>query len=135
MASKGEFPVPPPPAPPPGSHRRINTLGKGCDRHGPTVPAYYKPVVAFTREHLLGDEHGDVHEALIASETDKPKLGDGVNIVVEPRGAVGELRVVWVGPPFYAPGTRWAETRYCLHVLKQGASTTIAVDESWSMIR
>ena len=49
--------------------------------------------------------------------------------------ACEEAGLVWVGPPFYAPGTRWAETGYCLHVLRQGVSTTIAVEETWSWIR
>lgn len=92
-------------------------------------------MVAFAREQLLDDEHGDVHEFFVTADTDKPTLRDGVNIIVEPRGTAGELRVVRVGPPFYAPGTRWAETGYCLHVLQQAESTTIAVEEVWRMIK
>ncbi len=99
MANKDELEVPSPPSPPPGHARRMNTLGNSCPKSGPSVRAYYKPVVAFAREHFLGDEHGEVHESLIVADTDKPRLGDGVNIVVEPRGAIGELRVVRVGPP------------------------------------
>lgn len=99
------------------------------------MKAYYQPVVAFAREHLLDDEHGEVHESLLVAETDNPRLGDGVNIVVEPRGAIGALRVVWVGPPSYAPGKQWAETSYCLHVLQHGTGTTIAVEQTSSMIK
>jgi hypothetical protein len=115
MANKDEFPAEPPP---PAVHgRRINALAGNCGKDGPSISAYYEPVVAFARDRLLGDEHGEIHEVLVETETDKPKLGDGVNIVVDPRGTVGELRLVHVGPPFYASGTRWAETGYCLHAL------------------
>jgi hypothetical protein len=133
MAHADEFPEPPPPTA--GGSRRINRLVKACKMNGPTVAAYYQPVLAFAREHLLGDEHRAVHEVLIISDTDKPRLRDGLNVLVEPRAIVGELSVVSVGPPFYAPGTQWAWTRYCLHVLHEGAGTTIAVERSSSMMR
>lgn len=135
MAKKDEFWRPPASAPAVDEPRRLHSADEACKKNGPVVRAYYKPLVTFALEHIVGQEHGAVHEMLITADADKPRLRDGVNIIVKPRGVVGELRTVWVGPPFYAPGTRWAETVYCLHVLHEGANTTIAVEESWSMIR
>lgn len=97
--------------------------------------AYYGPIVAFARERLVGERATEVHEVLVFGTTERPRLGDGVNLIVDPRARVGELRVAWVGPPFYEPGSLWAEARYCLHVVKVGARTTIAVEHLSSMIR
>jgi hypothetical protein len=135
MARDDEFPPPPPPPTPADGHRRLNGLRLSCDKKGAPVEAYYKPVVAFAREHLLDKEHDEVHESLVMSDALKPRLSDGVNIVVEPRESVGELRVAQVGPPFYAPGKLWTERGYCLHVLRQSGTTTIAIEQAWEMIR
>jgi hypothetical protein len=48
---------------------------------------------------------------------------------------VGTLRIVEVGPPFYQPGKAWAGTEYCLHVIKEGGTTTIAVEPKSRWIR
>lgn len=135
MASENEFPPPPPSPPRTDGGRRLNGLRLGCDKKGAPVEAYYKPVVEFARTHLLDKDHDEVHESLVMSDALKPRMGDGVNIVVEPRASVGELRVAQVGPPFYAPGKLWAERGYCLHVLRQTGTTTIAIEQAWEMIR
>lgn len=108
---------------------------QGCVKSGPPASAYYRPVVTFAREHMIGRAPGPVHESLVGPNAPPPKLRDGTNIVVDPRGALGELRIVAVGPPFYAPGEKWAETLYCLHVIHQGATTTLAVEEQWIDMR
>lgn len=133
MAKRGEFT--PPPLPPAERGRRVNDLRISCDKHGPTVRAYFKPVVRFARRYLLGKEPGAVHEVFVGKNTGAPRLGDGENIVVDPREQVGELLIVSVGPPFYPPGERWAETSYCLRVLHQGERTTITVEQQGVMIR
>jgi hypothetical protein len=107
----------------------------GCDFRGAPTPAYYRPVVAFAREHMIGRRARAVHELLVGPNSAPVKLRDGTNIVVDPRGAVGELRIIAVGPPFYGPGDKWAETLYCLHVLDQGTTITIAVEQQWESIR
>ena len=97
------------------------------------MDAYYAPVVACVRAHLIGNEHGTVHEALVTTGA-RMTLGDGLGVVVEPRETLGELRIASVGPPFYAPGHKWAETGYCLHVTHSGGITTIVVERAWSWI-
>lgn len=135
MAGEGEFSGKPPPARTPDG-RRLAILILDCNKTGPLKRAYVKPLVAFVHEHLLDDNHGEVHERVVTGAGEpEHELGDGVNIIVEPRSAVGELRVVWVGPPFDAPGERWAETRYCLHVLRRGTSTTIVLKRTSSLIK
>jgi hypothetical protein len=57
-----------------------------------------------------------------------------VNIIATPRTVEGELRIVMVGQP-YAPGERWAEGTYCLHVLRRGTSATVVVKLASQMIR
>jgi len=104
-----------------------------CEKSGRPMDAYYAPVVAFVREHLIGNEHGTVHEALVTTGA-RMTLGDGLGVVVEPRETLGELRIASVGPPFYAPGHKWAETGYCLHVTHSGGITTIVVERAWSWI-
>jgi hypothetical protein len=131
MASKDEFPHEPPHVAEGG--RRI--IRMGCETRGSQVNAYSQPVIAFAREHLLGNVRVPVHESTSVPGTPKPKLGDGVNIVVEPRETLGELRIVSVGPPFYAPGESWAGTIYCLHVRQHDGITTIAVEQASSWIR
>jgi hypothetical protein len=44
-----------------------------------------------------------------------------VNIVIEPRATLGELRIEFVG--------------YCLHVLRSREGTTIAVEAAWRWIQ
>ena len=131
FASKGEFPV----RQSVSDVEMLEMLSRDCDRSGPPAPAYYRPIVAFAREHMVDHDERRVHESLVGPNTPPPKLHDGTNVIVDPRGALGELRIVAVGPPFYAPGEQWAEGRYCLHVLKQGTVTTIAVEEIWRRIR
>ncbi|NVB80008.1 MAG: hypothetical protein HOV81_16550 [Kofleriaceae bacterium] len=133
LANKGEFQRERPRGASNNGRRLL--LRMECEKNGPAMDAYYRPVVAFAREHFISKEDGEVHEAHVLPDTPKPKLGDGVNIVVEPRGALGELRIVHVGPPFYPPGTWWAETGYCLHVLHGGGIATIAVEHVWSSIK
>jgi hypothetical protein len=108
---------------------------KHCVLSGLPANAYYRPVVTFVREHLLGRDPGPVHESLAGPNSPPPKLRDGTNIAIDPRGELGELRVVAVGPPFYAPGEKWTETLYCLHVIHQRATTTIVLDEQWIDMR
>ena len=132
LANKGEFPATPESD---DEIARKALMGTGCEKSGSLVGAYYRPVAAFARKHLIGKEHGAVHESQVTADRPKPKLRDGLNIVVDPRAFLGELRIVSVGPPFYAPGTQWAETGYCLHVVKRDGSTTIVLEESWTMMR
>jgi hypothetical protein len=113
----------------------MRELGGDCDKSGPLAHAYYQPVIVFARQHMAGRGDGAVHESLVGPHSPPPKFRDGTNIVVDPRATLGELRVVAVGPPFYAPGEQWAETRYCLHVIRQGATTTIAVERRWIDMR
>lgn len=130
LAKKDEFAHEP--APNDGDGRRIRT---GCEKSGASVTAYYQPVVAFARAHFVGKEKVAVHDTLLLPDAPKPKLGDGVNILVDPRDNVGELRIIAVGPPFYPPGDQWAENGYCLHVLREGGTTTLALEDAWNWIR
>lgn len=128
FATRDEFPVKRP-------NRNDSPMVEDCPKSGASATAYYRPVVTFAREHMIGPDPGAVHEALVGPNTAPARLRDGTNIVVDPRGALGELRIVAVGPPFYAPGEKWAQTLYCLHVIHQGATTTIAVEEQWTEMR
>lgn len=125
LARDGEFP----------STRPADQPRRECEKAGPLVNEYYEPLVAFAREQLVRNEPGPFHAFLVSPGERKPKLADGVNIVVEPRGTLGELRIVMVGPPFYAPGESWAGSDYCLHVLQSSGTATIAVEETSSWIR
>jgi hypothetical protein len=127
LAARDEFPV--------ERRDRDSPMPSDCVKTGASATAYYRPVVAFAREHLIGRDPGAVNESLVGPNTPPPKLRDGTNIVVDPRGELGELRIVPVGPPFYAPGEQWAQTLYCLHVIHQGMTTTIAVEEQWTEMR
>lgn len=115
-----------------GTTERERRLAQfGCTERGLPEKAFYGPVIAFAREHLAKrDSQLAVHE-LSAGEP----LRDGVNIIATPRTIEGELHIVMVGPPFYAPGERWAEGTYCLHVLRRGTSATVVVKLASQMIR
>jgi hypothetical protein len=135
LANAGEFP--PEPSPDDGQQANPRIVGLAfadCKKAGQSVAAYYRPVVAFARKHLIDKEDRAIHEAL-AVDASESILGDGVNIIVEPRETLGELRVVHAGPPFNAPRTWWAESRYCLHVLQHAGTTTIAVEEVLRMMK
>jgi hypothetical protein len=72
LANDGEFPSDPPPA---EGRRRLARMD--CEKSGRPMDAYYAPVVAFVREHLIGNEHGTVHEALVTTGA-RMTLGDGL---------------------------------------------------------
>lgn len=127
LANENEFVQQP--APESGGRRvRHLNIAHSCEKSGDLVAAYYGPVVAFARDHFVSDGREKVHAYLMPSGAPEPALADGENLVVEPRGTLGELRIIAIGPPFYAPGHRWAESVYCLHVLHEGGTTTIALD-------
>jgi hypothetical protein len=112
-------------------------LRKHCARSGAAMTGYYAPVVAFAREHFIKNIHLDglaVHDVLAVPGAQDPALPDGVDIVVDPRDTVGELRIVSVGGPDHDSGKLWSESGYCLHVLRGGGTTTIAVQDWWRFI-
>lgn len=83
FAARGEFPV----KQTVSDMEILEMLSRDCDRSGPPTPAYYRPIVAFAREHMVDHNEKRVHESLIGPNTPLPKLHDGTNVIVDPRGA------------------------------------------------
>ena len=107
-----------------------------CEPRGALADELYQPMVDFAVTHLVQEldeaTHGDpIRSRRIVDSRQDATGGPGIDVAVNARTAVGEIRLTLIREDWHAG------INYCVHVVSEGGARMLVVDRltDWSTPR